>query len=369
MPTLTPTPAYPIPNRSTKIVFTLNESGANFVRAWITVAPEGSRYDEELRKERVKRVLVYEDTGGEGAPFTFIPDAGGKYTLVAQEYQKGNSFGPAYEDDPSAAPGEVKLGGETTLTLYVGQRLTQQLGTGADTATLVVYVWGDTIRKTTIELHGEDSPSIDPESPSSPKALTAARSTAVLSALDNLGDITAADAIGTLSALVSNFHTRWNFHVASNTFHESPDGDNDLPDGLSTAGEPGQIQEFINRALQAMRQHFTNDDGTGVIDAGDYHNVGSVQVNDWVNYPLVHSVSNLQEAFAGFADLHRCYEGHRANTDVHDSADTTALTPLPPLLALHEAFLTVLAASSPTPPDDQSEGAVLLIQQAGFQEA
>jgi hypothetical protein len=363
--TLSSNPTYPIPNRQTQIILTLTESGANFVRLWVTAAPEGSNLDTELAKSRFSRIEVYAGNGGTNFPFAFKPDKGGKYTFVAQEYTKGTTAGPGYQDDPRGAPAETKRGSEATLTHFVGQRMTQQLGVGEDTAKLALYVWDATIRQTTIEQHGEATPGVS--SPSGPRAKLAAESTTVLAALAALVGVTATTAIGTTSTVVSNIITRWNLHIASLVFHDAADAPDAIAVGLATATDPAKLKQFVDAMLLAMRQHFSNDPATGVVDAADYHNVGGKK-NDWANAPLVRSVGNHSEAYAALADIHRAYEAHRASTTVHNSADGTALTALPTLLAVHSAFFAVLAATAPTAPVGQSDGAALLISAAGFEE-
>jgi hypothetical protein len=366
--TLTTNPTYPVPTRACELVFTLTEAATNFVRVWVTIAPEGSELDIQLTRERKTRLEVYAGNGDAEFPFAFTPDKGGKYTFVAQEYTKGNAVGGDYEDDPRGAPAETKVGSEATLSLYIGQRLTQKLGTGGDTATLALWVWNDTIRATTVEVHGELSPAIESGSASSQAAKNAAESTSVLAAVAALAGVAVDTAIGTMSSLVSNFAARWNVHVGSAAFHANADTVNPMPAGLSTASEPGNLREFVNQALLLMRQHFTNDDGTGEIDAADYHHVDT-KVNDWASMPIVPSVNSVQESYAGFAELHRCYEAHRiaANVVTHVAsqaqssltATTSATTTIPSCLAGDVLIVPVVnrdAIAAPTVVDNDTGG-------------
>jgi len=360
-------PQFPVPKRETQLIFSL-ASGANFARIWVTEAPTGSALKQQLLKATLNRVEVATTNGGEAFPWKQIFDVGGKYTLIVQEYLKGSGYGGGYEGDPNGAESETKIGGENTIALFIGQRLTQKIGPGSDSATLVLWVWDTVIRRTTLAFHGEESPAIVAQSPS-PKARTAIESASVRAALVALRDIEASVAVGSMGPLVSDYVIRWNFHVTNTGFHANGDTNNELPVGLANASTPSDLQTFVNTALAKMRAHFSNDNGQGV-DSADYHNPSaSLTVDDWADMPLYRSVGSLEDAYGGFADLHRCYEVHRASLAYHSSADTTALTALPLLAQVHAAYLAILALAAPATPPAQSDGAMALIGVAGFKEA
>jgi hypothetical protein len=375
MPTISTLPVYPIPNRDARVIFTLTESGSNFVRVWVTVAPEGSKLASELKESTQNRFVVYAGDGGETQPWRLNADKGGRYTLVAQEYTKGSGFGGGYEGDPLGAPTEVKVGTEATLTLEIGQKFTQRIGAGGDIATIVLWVWSDTIRKTTVALHAEDSPRIESDAPT-PLAKTAMETSSVVAGLADLADVACTTALGTLSTIVSEMVSDINAHIGLGAgVHDTSDTHNAIPRELAAAPTPQTMIEFVNDALLKMRRHRLNDHG-GDASAGTppgtgssaYHEVGGVPRGDLANMPLFQSVGSQEEAYAALADIWRAHEGHRVSLVVHGTADNTyALAALPKLLELHRRFLAVLASLTPSAPPAQSSGAQLLISVAGFQ--
>lgn len=375
MPTIASLPVYPIPNREARVVFTLAGVGANFVRVWVTVAPEGSKLAAELKESTQNRFVVYAGDGGENQPWKFTADKGGKYTLVAQEYTKGSGFGGGYEGDPLGAPSETKVGGETTLTLEIGQKFTQRIGVGVDIATLVVWCWADTIRKTTVALHGEDSPRVENDAPT-PPAKTAMETSGVVTALAALADTTCTVALGTLSTIVAQMVTEINDHIAlAATTHNAADTHNAIPVELAASPTPLTLVEFVNDALLKMRRHRLNDHGGDTVvgtppgtGSASYHSVGGSKRGDFANMPLFQTAGSQEEAYGALADIWRAHEGHRASTVVHGTADSTnTLTALPKMLEVHRQFLAVLASLTPAAPPAQSSGAQLLISVGGFQ--
>jgi len=375
MATLSNVPAYPVSEREARVTFTLTESATNYVRVWVTVAPEGSKLATEITESTQSRFVVYQADGGADHPWNFTPDKGGKYTFLAQEYTKGSGFGGGYEGDPLGAPTEVKVGSEATLTLEIGQQFRQPIGAPPDTATLVFWVWSDTIRKTTAILQGEDSPRIEQESPT-PLAKTAMETTAVKTALAALADTTCTVALGSPSTIVAEMVTDLNAHNAmAATVHNSADGDNVIPKELQSASTPQTLIEFVNDALPKMRRHRLNDHGGETItpDPGGtgsaaYHVLAGNGKADLLNMPLFQGAGSQAEAYGALADIWRAHEGHRVSTAVHGSADSTnTLTALPKIMEVHRQYLTVLASPAPAAPPAQSSGAQLLISIGGFE--
>lgn len=378
MTTLSTVPVYPPPNRQINVVFSLAGVGSNYVRVWCSNAPPGSVLRTKLdgTSDPRNRVNVYEGDGGSDHPWRETFEVGGKYTLVAQEYTRGaEAFGGGYEDDPDGAPTETKVGAEATLSLYIGQRMSMPVGVGADTAELVLWVWDDTIRASSIALHGEVSPALVNASPST-KMRTAMESATVLAALDALAGVAVATAIGDIGTLVSDYLWSWNQHTPEvATIHAIPgDMHNHIQSGI-TATTPADLIIFVNLALPRMRYHFTNDGTLGMVDFGrnsvDVHEVGGNVKNDQLNMPLVQSVAGAGEAYIGLCDLYRCLAAHMLDTTVHTAADASEVLPstsATKLLELHKAILAVLASSSPAVPATQSSGAAYLIQLVGAEE-
>src|SRR5688500_19809668 len=100
MATLATTPTYPVPTRPALVVFSSSVGASNYIRAWCTVAPEGSELANRIAANRLNRALVYQDEGGSKHPWRYTFDKGGAYTFLVQEYTKGNHWGGGYEGDP-----------------------------------------------------------------------------------------------------------------------------------------------------------------------------------------------------------------------------------------------------------------------------
>lgn len=373
MATFTIRPEYPIPNRQSSIIISPSVSGTNFYRVWATVAPTNSDIDQKIKNtiDPRNRVEVYSDSGGEDFPFKNVFDKGGKYTFVVQEYIKGSGYGGAYQGDPAGSDSEVKNGSEYTLYVYVGQRLTQMIGPPENRATINVWVWNDTIRGTYLSIHGEDTPSIS-ASPITDRIKSAIESTAVKSALLSLIGQTASVALGDVQTLVTQYYSKWLAHLSSSSFHIAADVANPLESSLQTAYSSSSLKEFVSAAISYQNKHFNNDNSLDITATppvgpgkGPYHATA-----DRPNASLYRSVSTLDEAYGGLADLYRCYESHRvASGSVHVSPDNTNTLPaMSPLMNVHKEYLNIIASSNPTPPLAQSTGAQVLISGAGFKE-
>lgn len=365
MASVTVSPEHPLPNKTTRVVFNLVVVPSNFVRVWATVAPTGSSIDKRLEdsKDPRKRIVFYEGAGGADAAIDFTFDKGGKYTFVAQEYVKGSGYGGGYEGDPAGSDVEEKAGTETTLNVYVAQRVTQQIGPAQEKATLVIWVWNDIIIATYKSIHGEDSPAIT-ANPATDRIKSAIESTSVESALLALVNQPVSSVVGSLSSIVSNYCQKWNAHIGDSVVHIDSDNANTLALSYYYAYGPNDLKDFVNQALSSARYHYSNNDKTGP-DNGNYHTIA-----DRPNTPVYQSANSFSDAYGAVADLWRCYELHRLSGSSHPVVDTTnSLSALPPLMVVHREFLNVITSANPTPPAAQSTGAQLLISGAGFKEA
>ncbi len=377
MATLTTVPTYPPPNRDTSVTITLQESGANYVKIWVTAAPPGSELRKKIdgTKDPRNRYEVYKGDGGVNSPWRFRFDKGGKYTFAIQEYTRGAStFGGGYQDDPDGAPSETKVGSEYTPSLHIGQRMTLPIAVGNDSLTLVFWIWAANIRATSIAVHGEESPALQNASPTA-RAQAAQESAAVISALAALvgGDDSAA--FGTPSAIIGNgsggLIKEYNDHRTQAGVHDANDSNNVVPAGLASAASAKNLADAVNELLRFIRQHYTNDIVEAGTDAGRdtaaYHDV-SGKKNDNVNMPLFQGVSE-RDAYIALADIHRSLAAHFASTAVHDTADATnTLTALPTVLALASAIFAVWASPTPAVPATQSTLAMAAIAKAGAEE-
>lgn len=295
---------------------------------------------------------------------------------MAQEYLKGSGYGGGYEGDPNNATNEEKVGVEVTLTLYIGQRVTQPIGPQGNQATLVLWVWNDRIRATTKAQYGEDSPSIAAQSPT-PIVKTAMESTTVQTALDALVDADLADVntVGTIADWTDNLYTAFNSHLVSVGVHANDDTFNALAGSYSATPTQKAYQDFVNKALKLLRQHVTNDIGTADLvtnafgpDSGEFHVMAALKVSDRTNIPLYESVGTFAEAYGAFVDLVRCFDAHQRNEDVHVSVGIYPILTPSLVMTVHKRFLEVLATATPSVPPAQSAGVQTLISLAGFKE-
>ncbi len=356
--TFSSTPTFVVPARQCQITFAL--AGGNYLRAWVTAAPEGSEFATKLKESTQHRALAYQGDAASKWNATF--DVGGKYTIVTQEYTRGTSYGGGYENDPNGAESETKVGSETTLSLFVGQRLTAEIGVSPDTATLVLWVWDSTIRPTTLAVHGEKSPCLVKETPT-PLCKLAMESTSVLTAVAALENVLVSTSLGTISTIATELITRLTFHLSEPGVHALTDSYNVISKAFKNAATPTSIITSVAELVYKYGRHVHNDGGLGA-GPGEVgvHVITGTNVADWTNSLVAPSPGDLAGVLTALADVWRCYEAHRVNLSVHLIADTSnVMTALPVMLLLHKAFLTVLASQNPTPSPAQSTGAALLI--------
>ena len=354
-------PQYPTTRKKTNVTFSAS-GGGNYVRVWVTDAPPGSTFKTQLDEAGATRLQVFD--GDVSGTWYFAPDAGGVYTFATQEYTKGASgYGGRYEGDPEGYGSETKIGTESTRTINVGERLTMPVGTSGHRATLVLWVWDDTIRATTYELHGEVSPALIDST--TPRAETATIASAVKTALTALVDMSANTALGTPSSILANIRTKLNAHIGSGAFHSNADSDNTVAASFANASSIDGAAKMVSELSSKLDRHQRNDSGSGTGSAGSpYHNSSGA---DLTHSRLISSASEVADTIAAIADVWRVYEAHRADATVHTSADgTNTLTALPKLLDLHRAFLVEIASTSPTAPAAANPGVTLLVHGAGM---
>ncbi len=373
MPTFTCDPAYPVPKRGVSIRFAVAEANADYVRIWCVSAPTGSKLNAEIEKTSLSRVQVFEGDA-DAAWTTGDFDKGGCYVLLAQEYKRGaSSYGGDFDGDRNAAPSEQKYGSETTLNLFIGQKMTQLVGFGGDTSTLVLWVWDETIRPTSLGVHGEVSPAI--VDGTTPRAQSVMRSEDVRLAVAALANVTAASAIGNLTAILADIRAKFTAHRTQGTVHSANDADNVVSAAYGREPTPQTMTQFASELLRKLRQHIQNDAGGASNLAGVNSRAYHTDDVDWTNLPVFQSGGGASQSYAAVADLWRAYEAHRLSETtsggVHANPDTiNALVSIDgTILNVHRHYLAALAALTPSIPATQSTAAVLLAAQAGFKES
>lgn len=355
--TLTTTPTYALPSVSVPLTATV-DNAANFVRLWCVDAPIDSVYRKLLNKTQASRIEITppnaQAAGGisPGVEFPAKLEIGGRYTFIAQEYTLGSStYGGGYTNAPEACKTETAIGAEQTLYVFVGQRMTHRLGASSyGTAVLLVHVWDDTIRATSEAVHGVSSPAII--KPSSPRAVSAASSTGVLTQLALFTDAAATALAPNLATLIAEMVVKIPKHM-SNTggaFHvnvttPTPDSDNNLEITYlsNRCSTPSGLARAASVLYSRLRQHQSN----GASGASRYHSD-----TDFTNAFLCDgggSESDASLGFAAIADVYRVYEAHQADATSHSLADrvNNLTTALGPLLSLHKEFLGAMTSFSP----------------------
>jgi hypothetical protein len=358
---VTQTPTYQIPGKPFFLNF--SASTGNYVRVMVTAAPAASQYTKRMEETQTSE-LELGDTATGQIWTGFEPDVPGVYTLKAYELTIGaSSYGGYFSSDHDGYASETVIG-STSLTMYVGQRLESAIGTDSDNATLVLYVWDYTVRATSVELHGEDSPALI--NPSSSRAETFASDADVVAELALFEDREAPTVASSASSILDNFLLKFTGHLTEVGVHNANDGDNTPQSGLYTgAKEVTQLVTAIATAQRLFKQHITNDKGDGVgPGGGSYHSVG-----DWVNGPVAGTPEDVAGALFALGDLWRAYEAHRASTTFHAVADVTnTLSALNSgsLVALAREVSEVLATPTPTAPSTDNQGATTLVHSGGM---
>lgn len=362
--TVSQQPTYQLPNQQWFLTF--SATVGNFVRIMVTGAPESSGYAQKMLDQETSELEIGNAATGQ-VWLGFEPDVPGVYTLKVYELTVGASgYGGYFSTDTDGYASET-VEGSTNLTFYAGQRLESDVGTPADAATLVLHVWNATVRPTTRELHGEDSPALI--DPTSPKAETFVADSSVVAALAAMENVAATTVAASASAVYANIYAKFAAHLTQASVHYANDTDNTPASGLGEPTNEEQLVTAVATLQRLMRQHFENDpgDGTGA-GAGSYH--GATDVADG---PLAPPPSDYASAIFAMADMWRAYETHRAKgSSVHNAADSTnTLTALTTgsILALCKELSDVLVTPTPTAPSTDHSGATVLVHRAGMTRA
>lgn len=362
--TVSTTPTYPLPG-AVRVRFAADGAGVNYVRAWVSSAPAGSKLrkllDDARGKSGAARVQVFE--GGPANEWRFDFDLPGAYVVKVAEYVfAGRDVGI----DSSAT--ETMIGSESTLTIYIGHRLRSRFGAaGRGTVDLAYYVWNDTIRATTLIEHGAVTPAW--ESPSS--LLVSATATNLEGSVSSVVGTPLTTVVGTLTTLANTFRTKFDAHRTQGGVHASNDTVNALGAewAMPTSGTVGAAAAFVqvvNKLRDAFLRHVTNDSGAGP-GTGAVHAPSSVETIDWANVPIAPSAGTPETAVVLLADLVRCYEAHRASTTPHNSADATnTIGAVSAWITLHANLLGALAQMMPASTPSTHQAAVYFAVSSGF---
>jgi len=360
MATLVPAPEYPIPSQDVSITFTGLVAGTNQIQVNATMAPTGSEIRRRIDAARGQVVDVY--SGSATVPWKFKSDKGGVYTFELLEFVVRPSSGAMFAGDPAGSPQPV-LQTKTTVLLYVGERLTLKMGEAPHQLDLVVFVWNDTVRATSVPVHGVATPAL--ENPTSPAAASAKYDAPLLILVDALDGDLASSVLGTFATDFANVATAWNAHLANATAHNNADTLRPIAAGWSAAtikGAPAAISE--------LRRLMTAHMGSLTIPAADPVDP-PVPIHDAIDGTTVFQSAGCQEGRASqyfaLADAVARLAEHKAiGAPVHNSVDAGAAPTIGALTTIMARYITALRLTSPTPPPARNPGASTLEQFGGF---
>jgi hypothetical protein len=371
-------PLYPVPGRPARIGITVGVG--NYARLYMTDAPQKSAWYAKIKAQAALRVLAHQ--GDARTPWDFTPDASGKYVFKAQDITKGAAFyGGRQLGDPAGFNSETINGGESSLTIIVGSQLDMPCGAGKDRGTIRLWMFGDTCRATTVEMHGEATPAIIKAR--TPRLEKAARVAAVTLALENLVNQTSTTLVGStgVDTILDNCIAQIYAHEqdAGPVWHNAFDHNNQTTTGYQSANNPERMQRAVTQALSNFDAHMRNDNGGGTGSA-QYHILAAAPggaITDWSDALLWTAVGSQAECVIGVVDLWRAYEKHRtrwnaapSGEDVHKSiVGMPTLTALPAnsIFLVHFALLTELAKTDPSgsAPATSNPGAERLAAELG----
>lgn len=360
MATLVPAPDYPIPGQDCSITFAGLVAGTNQVQVNATLAPAGSELRRRIDAARGEVVDVY--SGSAADPWRFKPDKGGVYTFDLLEFEVQSSSGALFQGDPGGAPRPV-LKTTTTVALYVGERLSLKLGEPPHQCDLVVFVWNNTVRATSVPVQGVATPAL--ENPSSPAAASATYDPTLIGLVASLDNDSAASILGTFPDDFAAVATAWNTHVANGTAHNNADTRHPISSGWGATTIKG-APAAINELRRLMASHM----GSLTIPAADPTDP-PVTIHDAVDGRTVFQSAGCQEGrgsqYFALADAMVRLAEHKAlASPVHNSADAGAAPTVGTLVAIAARYITALRLTSPTLPPSRNPGAASLEQFGGF---
>lgn len=356
---ISPTPTYPIPGERVEISFAGLNAATNAVQLFAVTAPAGSALDTRIKESTKNRVRVFD--GDTATKWIFEPDKGGVYTFTLEELTRVSPSLGMFAGDLGGTSSPTAVA-TTIVTLSVGQKLTHQLGTSQDSAELVVFIWGDYVRATTLPVHGIASPAII--NPSSATAAAAIEATDVVAAIAALIDIDAGSILGSVATVFASLRDAYQAHALNATHHNVDDDVNTIGDGF-VATSPKAAENSINELRRQLAAHMENPTDSG----------GTTRPHDAVDganaFMTSGASTDAATHYAALVDAWIVYSGHIATgSPVHNSADVTNTAPtLSPLMTLHRRFFEAIADQSPSPPAATNAGVTTLAQRAGFKEA
>lgn len=282
---------------------------------------------------------------------SFTADVPGVYAYIVQrfvEYVQAPGF------DGGASTHTVALDTETG-SIYVGSTLALPITTPVGALTLTITTGEDDVISATLG------------SATTQKAEWAALDATVLTKLAALVGQSVATMGPALPAKVGAMGVAVDAHFRNATAH--PTGGGYAADSINAYIEstPYDIAEALQK-LNKVRTMFTRHALNSTTSSIHWH-----LADDTKNVPIVGPATTVGEAVVLYADMFRCYEGHRSQVAApatHPFADATnTLGTIDPLSDFIKAVLTFLADETPAVPSAENQAQVEAISLYGFQEA
>lgn len=368
MPSLTLAPTYSLPNREVRLRPAGLNSSTNKVELYWAAAPEGSE-QKALIDKGTGRQLAFQ--GSEDEEWRFTPSVPGVYVLQLDEYLIRERAVSVFQNDPRGAPAPTLLA-STTVTIPIGEKMTMAVGEDPNSATLIVYVWQDTIRRTTVQLQGEASPTL--ERAQNQSATSAAIAPSVVAKVDALIDQTASTVIGTFSNDFEAIRAAVASHMSNTSAHTSSDVLRALGSAY-TANSPMAAKSAINALRQSFFQHiqakYALDSENVSYDpmSPPTPSVVHSQVDGTTVFLTSGAGDSRSSQYLALADLYIALSTHKGLSSVHTGVDANPIGSTSPLLNIFIEFLSAANTTSPTPPSYRNAGAALLEQLGGFEAA
>jgi hypothetical protein len=360
-------PVYPIPEQRCELTFSGLDPATNQITIYPVSAPIGSRVRGDIDASKGTRVEEY--TGKSSLPWVFTPDVGGRYVFNVEESTINAPRGKRFDLDTYGSP-DPAIAQTSTVSLFVGERMTLSLGESPHAAQLACYVWNETIRATTLAVHGEDTPALS--GATSPRSAIAILDAALLADVATMSGSTVAAFTGTFADQFVICRDAYDLHLTDATFggqHENPDDLNLCGEGLRATDQTlaqTALSEF-RRRLSAHAVTMTDSGGLGV--HWEYPDSASDA------FILSGSSGSRSEQYLALADIIVRLENHLAafgpgGVDWHVGVDNPGtVLGICPMLTLCRDYLRALGSEIVSIPDGRNAGAAKLEQLAGFEKS
>lgn len=355
-------PALILAGRTVEFFFSHPNPTVDVVRLRLLAAPTGSARAKDLESGSV---ALHEASIREKFRTSF--DKGGRYKCSLEYIASGRSpGGPGYsnQDEATAIPVVVE---SVDVDVDVGQKLTQQLGFGANTAQLAVMVWGDRIERTTIAEHGIATPAT--ERPSSTIAEISLANPALIDAIALLGGTEPDSGFGVILDAYQLLVVAYQAHLSS-THHAVADDSNGIPTSSHSPQNAAELANGIAKFREVLVKHAANihrNPTTGGPGAdgktGSHASVDSALTRFESPGP---NPTDPLSLVVSLAELFTLFGAHVARP-IHSVPGPVAPSASGVLL-IQKLFLESLFEISSTAPATKHPATVLLVKQ-GFKES